>query len=116
MSIDLHEYRVASPTGVLLDATTSNTGNSSTIATGACAVSGPGELVLAGFAQGMSTLTSIAVSGPFTLENNQPIGTTYEGSATADDTNAGSSEGATFTVNTAVRFAAIVKSRSAYRR
>jgi hypothetical protein len=105
MSIGLHEYRV--PAGVTLDGTASNTGTSASIATGVCPVSATGELVLSGFAQGVSALTTVTAGGPFTLENNQPIGTIYEGSATADDTNAGSAEGALFTVNTAVRFAAM---------
>jgi len=107
MSIGLHEYRVNSPAGVTLDATASNTGSGETVSTGACAVSAPGDLVLAGFGQGTGALTSVTMGGPLTLETNQPIGTIYEGSATADDTNAGSSEAATFTMNAAVRFAAM---------
>jgi hypothetical protein len=77
------------------------------IATGVCPVSTPGQLVLSGFAQGVSALTTVTAGGLFTLENNQPIGTLYEGSATADDNNASSVEGALFTLNTAVRFAAM---------
>ena len=107
MSIDLHAYFVGSPARVTLDSTVTNTGTGKTIATGAVPVSGPGELVLAGFAQGTSDLTTVTVAGPLTLENNQPVGTSYEGSATADDVNAGSAEGATFTVNSAIAFAAM---------
>jgi hypothetical protein len=58
----------------------------------------------------MAVLNNVTVGGPFTFENNQPNGTTYEGSSTADDVNASSSEGALFTVNTAVRFAAMAVS------
>jgi hypothetical protein len=105
MTVSLHEYSVSSPGGVTLDAAATNSGIGTTISTGAVSVSGPGELVLAGFTQGNAALTSVTVGGPFTLENNQPIGTIYEGSATADDTNASRAEGAVFTVNTAVSFA-----------
>ena len=107
MGIALHEYSVSSPAGVTLDATASNTGNGTSITTGVVPVSGPGELVLAGFAQGNSALINVNVAAPFTLENNQPVGTSFEGCATADDFNVGSAQGATFTVDSAVAYAAM---------
>jgi hypothetical protein len=105
--IGLHEHSVTSATGVAVDSTSTNTGNSANPATGVCHVSSAGELVLAGYGQGSTALSTCSVGSPFTLENSQLNGVTDEGLGTADDVNASASEGATFTLNTSVGWAAM---------
>ncbi len=107
MGIGLHEHSVTSALNVSEDHSVTATGSSVNPATGTCIVSQAGTLVLAGFAEGSANLATITVAGSFTAENKQTNASSAEAQGTADDVNASASEGATFTVNTSVAWAAM---------
>ena len=97
--ICIGEWSVPDPTSVSVDGSSTNTGSGTSVTTGIVIVSGPGELVIAGFGQGTGVATDYAVGGSFAMREKQLNGFTQEGCGLASDENAGASEGATFTVS-----------------
>ncbi len=108
ISFAIHEHSggaTASP----LHSTITNTGSATTsIQTGTCTAAA-GELVVAGYAQGSIADSSLTVASPFTLREHKS-GSVGEGLGSASDENAAGSEGATFTINGNVTYAAIAAS------
>ncbi len=108
VSFAIHEHSGVVTTSPL-HSTITNTGSATTsIQTGTCTASA-GELVVAGYAQGSIADSSLTVAAPFTLREHK-TGAVGEGLGSASDENAAGSEGATFTINANVTYAAIAAS------
>lgn len=98
----LHEYTGCATTNVLRNTVETADGLDTHPLSGTCTASA-GDLVFAMFGQPSTATSSMTVAAPFTLRANIP-GNVVVGAGSADDVNAGGNEGATWTVNTTVRW------------
>lgn len=100
-----------SPDGLpgMLDAVATASGSGATAVTSQCPAQ-PGELVLAGYADGTTNLSSLTSGTPFLMLQQFLSVSSQVAGAIAADTNAPGKEAATFIANTAAQWASLVAS------